>query len=123
MPTGHASSIGLVSVRCLANARAMRKHPTPSEALLWAALRRNRLGHHFRRQHVIGSFIADFACLSRRLVVEVDGAVHRDPDVAFADRKRQEVLEGFGFRVLRVSADAVERELPRVLARIRRALA
>ncbi len=101
----------------------MRRRPTRSEALLWAALRRNRLGVHFRRQHVVGSFIVDFVCLTRKLVVEVDGGVHLEPDVAFADARRQAALESFGLRVLRVSAEHVERDLASVLALIRRALA
>ncbi len=100
----------------------MRSRPTRSEAILWASLRRNRLGAHFRRQHVIGAFIVDIACLRRKLVVEVDGGVHRDPNVAFADARRQQALESFGFRVLRVSARDVEHHLPKVLAAIRRAL-
>ncbi|HSQ68081.1 MAG TPA: endonuclease domain-containing protein [Polyangiaceae bacterium] len=108
--------------RCLARARLMRRQPTPSEALLWGALRRNRLGVHFRRQHVVGAFIVDFACLARRLVVEVDGGVHREPDVAFADGRRQTALEALGLRVLRVTAEQVERDLPAVLARVRGAL-
>ena len=108
--------------RCLARARAMRRQPTPSEAILWASLRRNRLGYHFRRQHVVGAFVVDFICLMRKLVVEVDGSIHLEPDVAFADRRRQAALEALGLRVLRVSAESVERELPAVLAAIRRAL-
>ena len=89
---------------------------------MWASLRRNRLGYHFRRQHVMGAFIVDFVCLTRKLVVEVDGGIHREPHVAFADRRRQEALEALGLRVLRVSAHSVEHELPVVLARIRQAL-
>ena len=100
----------------------MRAHGTASEVLLWASLRRNRLGYHFRRQHVMGAFIVDFVCLTRKLVVEVDGGIHREPRVAFADRRRQDALESLGLRVLRVSARDVERELPAVLARIRQAL-
>ena len=100
----------------------MRRQPTPSEAILWASLRRNRLGVHFRRQHVMGAFIVDFVCLTRKLVVEVDGGIHRDPDVAFGDRRRQAALESLGLRVLRVRARDVERDLPAVLARIRQAL-
>ncbi len=108
--------------RCLARARLMRRQPTPSEAILWAALRRNRLGVHFRRQHVVGAFVVDFACLTRRLVVEIDGGVHEVPHVAFADARRQAALESLGLRVVRVSAEEVERDLPGVLARIRNAL-
>ncbi len=100
----------------------MRRHCTPSEGILWASLRRNRLGAHFRRQHVAGAFILDFVCLTRKLVVEVDGGIHREPNIAFADARRQEALESWGFRVLRFSAEQVERDLPSVLASIRRAL-
>ena len=100
----------------------MRSRGTVSEALLWASLRRNRLGVHFRRQHVMGAFIVDFVCLTRKLVVEVDGGIHRDPDVAFGDRRRQAALESLGLRVLRVRARDVERDLPAVLVRIRQAL-
>lgn len=93
--------------RRLANARRMRRQPTASEAILWAALRRDRLGAHVRRQHVIGgSFIVDFVCLTRKLVVEVDGGVHLDPNVAFAHARRQAALEALGLRVVRVSAEA-----------------
>ena len=52
----------------------MRRRPTDAEARLWHYLRRRQLaGVKFRRQHPIGPFIADFACVSHRLVVEVDG--------------------------------------------------
>ena len=106
----------------LARARSMRARPTPSEALLWASLRSHRLVAHFRRQHLAGAFIVDFVCLTRRLVVEVDGGIDREPHVAFADARRQAALESLGFRVLRVSAELVARDLPAALESIRRAL-
>ncbi len=58
-------------------------------------------GTHFRRQVPIGPYVADFACLAARLVVELDGAPHSREDVAERDCKRQAWLEGEGFRVLR----------------------
>ena len=57
-------------------ARWMKQRPTGAEAFLWEQLRRGRLGVRFRRSVVIGRFIVDFLCVSRRLIVEVDGAVH-----------------------------------------------
>ena len=62
----------------------MRKQATFTEVLLWQELRRSRLGVRFRRQEPIGPFIADFACMSHRLVVEVDGHdMHsREDDIA-----------------------------------------
>jgi very-short-patch-repair endonuclease len=56
------------------NARRLRKEPTDAERKLWSALRQRQLtGFKFRRQVPIGDFVADFACLSQRLIIEVDG--------------------------------------------------
>ena len=55
-------------------ARELRQNMTRAERLLWSQLKARRLaGHKFRRQHVMDGFIADFACLNGRLIVEVDG--------------------------------------------------
>jgi very-short-patch-repair endonuclease len=104
----------------IAVARQFRKQPTPSEALLWQALRGQRLdGRKFRRQQPIGPFIVDFFCPSERLIVEVDGPIHNQQHDA--DRQRQHLLEGLGLRFVRVTADAVETNLDAVLATIRAA--
>lgn len=59
-------------------ARELRNAPTPAEEQLWQRLRRRQVKScRFRRQHPIGVYIADFCCVERRLVVEVDGPVHR----------------------------------------------
>ena len=57
-------------------ARHMRHHLTASEEALWRAIRGGRLGAQFRRQVVVGRFIADFAAPKERLIVEVDGGYH-----------------------------------------------
>ncbi|MDB5722718.1 MAG: hypothetical protein JWP15_3336, partial [Alphaproteobacteria bacterium] len=51
----------------------------------------------FRRQHTIGSFIVDFVCLKRRLIVEADGGQHNDK----ADAARTAYLHAQGFRMVR----------------------
>ena len=103
-------------------ARFHRKHPTRSEALLWAALRNRQLGPRFRRQHPFAvGFIVDFYCPAYRLVVEVDGAVHRGHE-AFDAARDAELARTFGVRVLRLPASLVERDLAAALARIREAL-
>ena len=99
----------------------MRGAPTSTEALLWEALRGSRLGVGFRRQLVIGEYIADFAAPAVRLVVEVDGGYHADR--LAADARRDRDLARLGWRVLRVSADDVARRTEDVVQRIRVALA
>jgi very-short-patch-repair endonuclease len=97
----------------------MRRRPTKAENRLWQALRREALaGVKFRRQHAIGPFIVDFYCVQARLVVEVDGPVHRDR--VEADDGRTAYLEGWGLIVLRFSNDDVLSDTPRVISQIAR---
>lgn len=89
-------------------ARTMRRHPTPSEHVLWQALRGGRLGVSFRRQVPLGPYIVDFLAPRERLIVEVDGGCHAER--VAADRRRQRWLEKQGYRVVRVAAVTVLRE-------------
>lgn len=95
-------------------ARQFRKEATPSEAILWQALRNRKLeGRKFRRQQPIGCFIVDFFCAAERLIVEVDGAIHESQKLL--DQHRQELLESLGLRFVRVSSHLVETNLPAAL--------
>jgi very-short-patch-repair endonuclease len=101
-------------------ARQFRKEPTPSENILWQALRGRKLeGRKFRRQQPIGSFVVDFFCGAERLIVELDGGVHDSQQAA--DRQRQELLESLGLRVVRVPSKLVETGLDEALAIVRQA--
>jgi very-short-patch-repair endonuclease len=60
------------------NARRLRREMTESERKLWSRLRIEQLGAKFRRQHPVGNYIADFACLAPKLIVELDGSQHAD---------------------------------------------
>jgi very-short-patch-repair endonuclease len=97
-------------------AHAQRMAPTWSERLLWERLRGKRLGVGFRRQLVIRGYVVDFAAPSVRLVVEVDGGYHRER--LRADARRDGALRELGWRVVRVPAQMVERELEAVVALI-----
>ena len=80
-------------------AKAMRKAPTDAERVLWRLVRGHRLdGFKFRRQQPIGPYIADIACLERRLIVEADGAQHNESP---RDMLRDAWLASQGFHVLR----------------------
>jgi very-short-patch-repair endonuclease len=60
-------------------ARNLRQNLTGAERLLWSPLRRRQLGgNRFRRQHMIGTYICDFACVEAQLVIELDGSQHLD---------------------------------------------
>ena len=83
-----------------ARAREMRRNPTEPEKRLWRNLSNGQLeGLKFRRQEVIGRYIADFMCPARSLIVEVDGDTHDEGK----DRLRDDVLAQFGFLVLRIT--------------------
>jgi|SRR5579872_521988 len=98
----------------IAVARAFRKTPTRSEALLWQALRRREPGGvRFRRQQPIGPFVVDFYCAARRLIVEVDGPIHDTQ--ADHDQARQRLLECCGYQVLRFTTTEVESSIQDVI--------
>ena len=98
-------------------AQQMRRLPTPAEAKLWACLRAGRLRSlHFRRQQVIDGFVVDFYCHAAGLVVELDGAVHRDQ--ADYDAERTQILEERGLHILRFANSRVEWDCPAVLREI-----
>ncbi|MBN1476661.1 endonuclease domain-containing protein [Candidatus Sumerlaeota bacterium] len=100
-------------------ARQLRRAMTPSEQRLWDALRSRQLrGHKFRRQRPIEGFIADLCCDALRLIVEVDGGVHRMREQLEQDLTRESILRDQGFTVLRVTADEVMRDLDAVLGKI-----
>lgn len=101
-------------------ARELRQEMTLAEKLLWSRLRNRRLsGLKFRRQHPLGSFIADFCCPARRLVVEIDGDIH---DLqAGRDAARTEQFEQYRYRVIRFRNEQVLNHIEGVLAAIQAA--
>ena len=103
-------------------ARALRQQMTESEYQLWFLLRGRRLeGCKFRRQHPIGPFVADFACIAHRLIVELDGGQHAEARAAH-DARRTAWLEAQGWRVLRFWNDQVHSTPDEVIEAIRTAL-
>jgi len=95
----------------------LRKQMTPAERLLWERLRdRRAAGFKFRRQHAIGPYVVDFYCAERRLVIEVDGGIHRA--TRQADAGRTMMLEERGCKVLRFANDQVLGETDSVVESI-----
>jgi len=99
----------------------MRSMPTPAEAKLWYHLRAHRFGSiKFRRQTVIGTYIADFTCRTAMLVIEVDGDSHGVRTETDAERTR--FIEATGWRLLRFSNAEVMGNIEAVLERVEAAL-
>ena len=82
--------------------RELRAEQTAAEEALWELLRGRRfLGLKFRRQFPVESYIVDFCCYERRLVVELDGEVHTEPAQIAHDQNRDQYLRTQGFKILR----------------------
>ncbi|MEZ5889493.1 MAG: endonuclease domain-containing protein [Xanthobacteraceae bacterium] len=95
-----ASKVATTSRRLVA--RRLRANATDAEVQLWKMLRQlPASGTHFRRQVPIGPFVADFACLALRLVIEIDGSQHAQGSRATRDEARSKWLEREGFKVIR----------------------
>jgi very-short-patch-repair endonuclease len=102
-------------------ARGLRRNATEAERIIWRLLRDRRLaGIKFRRQVPIGPFIADFAAIEHRLVVELDGGQHADSE---SDVRRDRFLTAHGWRVLRVWNNELMTNREGVLEAIHDALA
>ena len=101
------------------NAREHRKNPTESENALWQMLRNKNIGAKFRRQHLIDRFIVDFVCLEKALIIEVDGGYHNDPAQKEYDEQRTQILESFGYNILRFTNEEVIADTDNVLKKIK----
>lgn len=100
----------------------LRRSLTPPEERLWRHLKNAQLGgFKFRRQRPQEPYILDFYCVAARLAVEIDGAVHDDPDQIAHDRRRTAWLQDKGIQVMRFPSTAIRDHLEEVLAAIRQA--
>ncbi|MFW6277326.1 MAG: class I tRNA ligase family protein, partial [Prolixibacteraceae bacterium] len=104
------------------NAKKLRRFSTEAESVLWEMLRAKKLGEKFRRQHIINDIIVDFVCLSKKLVVEVDGGYHADPEIQKLDTLKTEILNELGYKVIRFTNDEVLANTDVVVEVIREAL-
>ncbi|HLP72649.1 MAG TPA: endonuclease domain-containing protein [Bacteroidales bacterium] len=102
-------------------ARLLRENMTNSERLLWEKLKEKKInGLRFRRQHPIDIFIADFYCHEAKLVVEVDGEIHKDKEDY--DIGRSAEMEKFGLEVIRFKNSEIENNIEDVVRKIENAV-
>ena len=95
--------------------REHRQKPTEAEAVLWEFLRKRQLGQPFRRQHIIGDYIADFTCIPSKLIIELDGGYHQIPEQQDCDAERQQWLVSQGFTVIRFTNEEIINDIDNVL--------
>jgi len=88
-------------------AKENRKHPTEAESAMWEILKGHFEGCKFRRQHIIGDYIVDFVCLSKQIVIEIDGGYHQEEQQQKLDEQRTEFLNNQGFQVIRFKNEEV----------------
>ena len=101
-------------------AKQLRKEMTAAEQLLWQFLKLERKGLKFRRQHAIGIYVADFYCHKAKLVIELDGSVHDNPEVAERDVIREQDLKEWGYTIIRFNNKEVFGNVESVVNEIRR---
>ena len=100
-------------------AKSLRKNMTGSELKLWEVLKGKRiLGLRFRSQHPIDIFIADFYCHPVKLVVEVDGGIHKSSDQKEYDTGRTAELNDLGIVVVRFTNEEIEKDINYVINEI-----
>ena len=83
----------------------LKKNPTEAEKIIWEYLRAKKTGYKIRRQHIIDNFIADFVCLSKKVVIEIDGKIHLQQKEQ--DELRTYALNDDGYKVIRFTNDEV----------------
>ncbi|AWH84071.1 leucine--tRNA ligase [Flavobacterium album] len=120
---GYRTADKSIAGKLIQHSKENRKELTKAEALLWEALRNRKLGDKFRRQHAIGKYIADFISIEKRLIIEVDGGYHNDPEQTTLDEERTlELEQKYMFKVLRFSNEEVIDDTDSVVSNIRIAL-
>lgn len=98
----------------------LRKDPTPAERKLWSAIHNDQLGVNFRGQHAIGSYIPDFVCIEKKLIIELDGSQHLEQEEY--DQERTKYLESLGYRVIRFWNNEVTNNIDGVILAILHAM-
>lgn len=97
------------------NAKELRKNMTAAEMVLWLHLREGLNGLKFRRQHPIGLYIADFYCHKVKLIIEIDGSIHKQEEVKENDKIRETELQKWGYKIIRFSNEEVMQKLEYVV--------
>ena len=95
--------------------KELRQKSTPTEKILWSALRTKKIGIKFRRQHSFGGYILDFYCSEKKLIIELDGEIHNTKEAGEYDAVRDRHFKELGYTILRFKNKEVQDDLENVL--------
>jgi len=99
--------------------RELRSNMTEAERILWSRIRKKQLhGVQFYRQKPIGPYIVDFYAPAAKIVIEVDGSQHLDPEHFEKDKERDRYLAGEGLLVMRFDNAQVLSETESIVERL-----
>jgi very-short-patch-repair endonuclease len=96
-------------------AKKLRTNMSEPEAIFWSAVRNNKLGHQFRRQHKIGPYYADFVCIEKRLIIELDGLQHGTEPAVKYDNARTDFIKSRAWNIVRIPNGYIRKDLTNVL--------
>ena len=97
-------------------ARNLRREQTKAESVFWNAVRNRQFYDlKWRRQVPVGRYIADFLCESKKLIIELDGGQHATDDARRYDKKRSQILQQYGYHVIRFWNDEILNNLNGIL--------
>ncbi len=100
-------------------AKLLRENLTETEKMIWQELRGNKiLGLRFKSQHPMDTYIVDFYCHQIKLVIEIDGGVHKEKNQKEYDAERTFELENCGLEVIRFTNEQVQSELKEIIQKI-----
>ncbi len=103
--------------------RELRNNMTIQERKLWRVLRKRNINNcRFRRQYPIGNYIADFVCREKKLVIEIDGGQHNEPETIKYDEDRTRYIESKGYKVIRFWNNDIDNNLDSVYLEILKVL-
>ncbi len=102
--------------------RELRKNQTSQEKELWKYLRKDFLKARFQRQHSIGSYIVDFYCARKKMVIEIDGAQHSELEAKLYDKDRTKYFNDQDIKVLRFWNHEIDADIEKVLRKIEKFL-
>ena len=96
------------SNRIFERAKYLRNQVTPSEMIFWGMLKTSFPSYRFRRQHPLSDYIVDFYCHKLKLVIELDGSIHKLEDVVKNDKERQAAIESLELKVIRFTNEDIK---------------